>query len=104
MKKSGGAFKYLILVTQVGFSVIVPSVLLTLLGVWLDKKLGTRFLVIVGAVLGIAGGVTAAWHFIRRFMPENEEKAEEYDLMAGWNEESAGKTEASDEEKRDEKE
>ena len=84
--KKNSAFRYLILVTQIGFSVIVPTVLMTLLGIWLDGKLGTRFLVIIGAVLGIAGGVTAAWHFIRRFMPKNDEHPEEYDLMAGWNE------------------
>ena len=103
MKKTSPA-RYLILVTQVGFSVIVPAVLMTLLGIWLDKKLGTRFLVIVGAVLGIAGGVTAAWHFIRRFMPENDKDPETYDLMAGWNEEDSPDSEAADVKKTDEKE
>ena len=95
MNKNGGSLRYLILVTQVGFSVIVPTVLLTFLGIWLDKKLGTHFLVIIGVVLGIAGGVTAAWHFIRRFMPKNDEHPEEYDLMAEWKEDG----EKSDEEK-----
>ena len=102
MKKNAGAFKYLILVTQIGFSVIVPSVLLTLLGMWLDKKLGTHFLVIIGAVLGIAGGVTAAWHFIRRFMPKNDEQKEEYDLMAEWNEAPNEETSPEKQEKPDE--
>ena len=82
MDKNGGAFRNLVLVTQIGFSVIVPAVLMTLLGIWLDKKLGTHFLVIIGAVLGIAGGVTAAWHFIRRFIPKNDENKEEYEKMA----------------------
>ena len=86
MNRNTSPLRYLILVTQVGLSVIVPTVLMTLLGIWLDKKLGTRFLVIIGVVLGIAGGVTAAWHFIRRFMPENDKEREEYDLMAGWKE------------------
>ncbi len=95
MNRNTSPLRYLILVTQVGFSVIVPTVLMTLLGIWLDKKLGTHFLVIIGVVLGIAGGVTAAWHFIRRFMPENDKEREEYDLMAGWKEDG----EKSDEEK-----
>ncbi len=95
MNRNTSPLRYLILVTQVGFSVIVPTVLMTLLGIWLDQKLGTRFLVIIGVVLGIAGGVTAAWHFIRRFMPENDKEREEYDLMAGWKEDG----EKSDEEK-----
>ena len=103
MKKNSAA-RYLILVTQVGFSVIVPAVLMTLLGIWLDGKLGTRFLVIIGAVLGIAGGVTAAWHFIRRFMPENDKNTEEYDLMAEWSEESQKEQPAEDQKKHDEKE
>jgi hypothetical protein len=68
---------------------------MTFLGIFLDKQLGTHFLVIIGVVLGIAGGVTAAWHFIRRFMPENDKEREEYDLMAGWKEDG----EKSDEEK-----
>ena len=104
MKKNAGPFKYLILVTQIGFSVIVPSVLMTLLGMWLDKKLGTHFLVIIGAVLGIAGGVTAAWHFIRRFMPKNDEQKEEYDLMAEWNEAPEEEKSPEKQEKPDEEE
>ncbi len=95
MNRNTSPLRYLILVTQVGLSVIVPTVLMTLLGIWLDKKLGTHFLVIIGVVLGIAGGVTAAWHFIRRFMPENDKEREEYDLMAEWKEDG----EKSDEEK-----
>ena len=95
MNRNTSPLRYLILVTQVGLSVIVPTVLMTLLGIWLDKKLGTHFLVIIGVVLGIAGGVTAAWHFIRRFMPENDKTTEEYDLMAEWKEDG----EKSDEEK-----
>ena len=103
MKKNSPA-RYLILVTQVGFSVIVPAVLMTLLGIFADKKLGTRFLVIIGAVLGIAGGVTAAWQFIRRFMPKNDENPEEYDLMAEWNEEDKADDPLADFKEPDEKE
>lgn len=102
--KKDSAFRYLILVTQVGFSVIVPTVLMTLLGIWLDGKLGTHFLVIAGVVLGIAGGVTAAWHFIRRFMPKNDEQTEEYDLMAGWGGEPSDADREKDSERHDEKE
>lgn len=103
MKKQSPA-RYLILITQVGFSVIVPTVLMTLFGIWLDKKLGTHFLVIIGVVLGIAGGVTSAWHFIRRFMPQNDEHPEEYDLMAGWHEESTGRERGKAKEENGEKE
>lgn len=79
--------KSLSMVTQLGITVIVPALLLTLLGKWLDDKWGTNFIALIGAVLGLAGGMAGCWKLLKGMIPKNETK-EEYDLMAEWNEET----------------
>ena len=81
-------FKSLSMVSQLGITVIVPALLLTLLGKWLDDKWGTGFLALTGAVLGLAGGMSGAWILLKGMIPKNEKK-EEYDLMAEWKEEDS---------------
>lgn len=75
--------KSLSMVSQLGITVIVPALLLTLLGKWLDDKWGTNFIALIGAILGLAGGMSGGWMLLRGMIPKNEKK-EEYDLMAEW--------------------
>lgn len=77
------AFRNIVLITGIGFSVIVPILLMTFLGVWLDGLFSTRFITVIAVIIGISGGVSAAWQLIRKFMPKNE-KSEEYDLLSEW--------------------
>src|SRR5688500_19037977 len=47
---------------QIGFEFVVSVVLFTLLGYWLDSRLGTVVLfTLVGLVLGLAGGTYSAY-------------------------------------------
>lgn len=49
-----------ILVTQIGISLLVPICLMTLLGWYLDQKLGTVFITVILFIIGaIAGGQNA---------------------------------------------
>lgn len=50
-------FQSLAMITQFGLNMIVPICMMTALGVWLDKRLGTRWLTILFFVIGaVAGG------------------------------------------------
>jgi F0F1-type ATP synthase assembly protein I len=50
--------------SQVGIEMVVPIAL----GVWLDKRWGTSpWLVAVGAVVGLVGGLTHLIYLLRKF-------------------------------------
>lgn len=84
--KHNDVFRNLTLVTQLALVVIVPTLGLLFLGLWLDKRFGTGFLAVLGVVLGIAGGASGAYSLVKRAIPKNGEKEEEYDLMKEWKE------------------
>lgn len=57
----------LALVGQLGFVIAAPIVAGVMAGVYLDKKLGTSGLILVPMVLvGLAGGLLAAYRLIRK--------------------------------------
>ena len=50
-------YRSLALVTQFGIGMLVPICMMSALGIWLDKKLGTSFLMILFFFMGaVAGG------------------------------------------------
>jgi F0F1-type ATP synthase assembly protein I len=49
-------FRSLSLVMQFGINMLVPIAMTTILGYWLDQKLGTRFLVILFFFIGAIAG------------------------------------------------
>lgn len=56
MKYKKSVYQSAIQITQFGLYMMVPILLCTFLGNWLDKKLGTSFLVILFFFLGAAAG------------------------------------------------
>jgi hypothetical protein len=51
------AFEWVAKITTVALEMVLPG----LAGQWLDDRWGTRFLVLVGFVFGLVGGV---WHLL----------------------------------------
>ena len=95
-------FKNIGLILQLGLTVIVPVVLLTWLGVFLDKKYGIH-LTVLFVLLGIAGGATGAWKLAHASIEKRQTEEEHYDLMKGYglrsekeNEESTEAQEAAE--------
>ena len=84
-------WRNLTLVTEVGITVMVPTVLLTVLGVYLDGKFGTGFIAVILLILGIAGGFTGAYKLLKNAIPKKDKKEPEYDLMAEWKKDSEEK-------------
>lgn len=57
MKKDNrSVHKALAMITQFGINMLVPIFMCTFLGIFLDKKLGTSFLVIILFFVGAAAG------------------------------------------------
>ena len=57
--------KALVLITQVGISLVTPIVLCALFGVWIDKRVGTKWIFsVIFILLGIASGFLNAYRLI----------------------------------------
>ena len=93
MKKDRSFLKNLVLISQVGITMLVPVGLMLALGLFLRDRLNADWILIVAILLGISGGMSAAWALLKKFAPrpEDDEKREEYDLMKNWKEEEKGK-------------
>lgn len=75
-KKS--VYRSLALVMQLGFDMLVPICLMTALGIFLDRKLGTSFLVILLFFAGALAGAQNVYRAARRIieMDEKQERKE----------------------------
>lgn len=55
-KYDKSVYRALTLITQFGINMLVPIFLLSFLGIWLDKKLGTSYLMILFFFIGALAG------------------------------------------------
>ncbi|MFZ2539637.1 MAG: AtpZ/AtpI family protein [Oscillospiraceae bacterium] len=56
-------------VTQLGFSVVTPIVLLTILGVYLKNRFNlSDYVVIIFVLLGLCGGINSFVLFVKRYL------------------------------------
>ena len=85
-EKKHPALRNLLLITEVGLSVIIPTLLMLFLGKWITEKSGQKIWIVLFLLLGLVAGGFAAWRLLKRFAPKKEDdrKKEEYDLMAEW--------------------
>ena len=56
-------YRSLTLITQFGINMLVPIFLCTFLGIFIDKKLGTNFIVIIMFFLGALAGARNIYIF-----------------------------------------
>lgn len=64
-KYNKDVYRSLTLITQFGINMIVPIFLCTFLGIFLDKKIGTNFLVIIMFFLGAIAGARNVYIFAK---------------------------------------
>ncbi len=63
----GSFWRYLGLIGVVGWSVVVPTVVGALVGLWLDERYGTGYRLTLGLIVfGLAMGCLNAWRMITR--------------------------------------
>ncbi|MBO4309569.1 MAG: AtpZ/AtpI family protein [Lachnospiraceae bacterium] len=65
--------KILSFVSQFTLIMLIPTVGLFFLGLYLDKKFGTSFLVIIFFFVGAAGGMTGVYKLVRSTFKDSEE-------------------------------
>lgn len=65
-------------VMQFSLNMMVPIVGCTFIGAYLDEKLSTNFLVIIGFFMGAAAGYTSIYKTVKkRFVKDKKEKEDE---------------------------
>lgn len=68
-------FQTLVLISQLGLTMVVAIGMATAAGIWLDRRLGTSWITVLMFVLGAIAGGQSAYHMIRRiYEPGHEEK------------------------------
>lgn len=60
MGKNSSQYRNIVLISQIGISIMVPVFLCLALGLWLDKRFGTWFTVPL-LIIGIAAGARNAY-------------------------------------------
>lgn len=74
MKYDRSVFQSLAQITQFGVNMLVPILLCTFLGIFLDKKLGTSFITILLFFLGAAAGVRNCYIAAKQIFDKNDKK------------------------------
>ena len=67
-------FRALTLISQFGINMLVPIGLMTFLGVYLDKRLGTSYLVILLFFVGALAGGRNVYQMAKKFFGKKEQK------------------------------
>ncbi len=66
-------YRSLVLVMQLGFDMLVPICLMTALGIFLDRKLGTSFFVILSFFAGALAGAQNIYRLAKKIMETDED-------------------------------
>lgn len=67
-------YRSLTLITQFGINMLVPIFLCTFLGIFIDKKLGTNFIVIIMFFLGALAGARNIYIFSKSIYDKSKGK------------------------------
>ena len=73
MKEHKGVWNALVMVFQFGINMLVPTVLCFLLGLWLDKQLGTSFLAVILFFVGAAAGARNVYRLVKKYLGNDGE-------------------------------
>lgn len=57
----------LIMILQISITMLVPILLCSLGGAWLDGKLGTKWIGVVGFILGAIAGFQNVYRLVKRY-------------------------------------
>ena len=76
-KKNRDVTRALVFVTQLGINMIVPILLCLFVGQWLDKRLGTQYLVIIFIFLGLLAAYRNMYVLMKPMLKGRKEKEDE---------------------------
>lgn len=76
LKFNRSVYQSLTMIGQFGINMLVPVFICSFLGIFLDKKLGTSYLVIILFFVGAAAGATNVYRFAKKiFKKQSGESA-----------------------------
>lgn len=58
----------LVLILQIGITMLVPIMLCLLGGAWLDTYFKTKWIAVVGFALGVAAGFKNVYRLVKRYL------------------------------------
>ncbi len=76
MKWGRNVYQSMVMITQFGINILVPVFLCSFIGMFLDNKLGTSFLVILFFFIGALAGFRNVYFFAKRIYSQKSEKDE----------------------------
>jgi F0F1-type ATP synthase assembly protein I len=62
----------LVLILQIGITMLVPILLCTIGGAWLDHRLGTKFIGLLGFVLGAIAGFQNVYRLVKKYLTDKQ--------------------------------
>lgn len=74
MKYSKNVFRAMTMISQFGINMIVPIVLCSFLGMWLDRKFGTNYWMVILFFVGAVAGGRNVWVFARKIFMQTDTK------------------------------
>ena len=89
MKYSKNVIRSLAMVTQFGLNMLVPIFLCSFAGMWLDKKWGTSFMMVLFFFVGAIAGGRNVWIFARKIYTKSETKRRRADRVEAQNDREA---------------
>lgn len=75
-QNNGNPLKMLTLITQFGISMIVPMALCFLVGIWLDRRLGTNFIAIILFFVGAVAGFSSVYSLSKKMTHKSAQEIE----------------------------
>lgn len=76
MKYNRNVYRSLVMITQFGLNMLVPILICTFVGDFMDKKLGTSFFVIIFFFVGALAGFRNVFLFARKIYEEKGSRDE----------------------------
>lgn len=74
--KRKSLFKTIFLISQIAFSMLAPIGLGGVIGYFLDRWLGTSFLILLFLFVGIAAGYRSVWQLVKGYTKETPQNTE----------------------------
>ena len=74
MKPDKSVLKGIVMITQIGISMLVPIFLCLFVGRFLDNKLGTNYIAVIGIILGILAAFRNVFIMTKQFYAKDKAK------------------------------
>ena len=75
-KESNEVANTLVLIVQIGVTMLVPILMCSIGGAWLDHKLQTRWIGVLGFILGTIAGFQNVYRLVRKYLKETKSPGE----------------------------